>query len=149
MYLGIAIFDEDSNEYDVELIVLVTGCCLLGRALSVSLLTYVLNFIRKDPISTEYQITMWFAGLRGPVAFALSRLAPNHTDLIISTTLIVVLITTVILGGLTGVVLEMLGVKRVPVQPEETPPDGLIPVQDADTENADPQKAPDLKMCDL
>merc|ERR1712113_169177 len=49
---------------------------------------------------------MWIAGLRGPVAFALALIAPLMSSLFVGTTLIVIFLTTVVLGGLTGVVLN-------------------------------------------
>ena len=45
---------------------------------------------------------MWFAGLRGAIAFALSQSMPGpNKDVYASTTLMVVLITTLVCGSLT------------------------------------------------
>jgi len=50
---------------------------------------------------------MWLAGLRGPVAFALAFSTPSQSkELLVSATLIVCFITTVVLGGATGLILE-------------------------------------------
>lgn len=106
VYLGMALFDENSNKYDVQLVSITLFCCLFGRALSVIILTGCLNLCLTRKINFQWQVTMWLAGLRGPVAFALAFVAPNETELIVSATLIIAFITTVVLGGSTGLVLE-------------------------------------------
>ena len=60
-------------------------------------------------------ILIWFSGIiRGAIAFALSlavdsKLAPNRS-LIVSSTLVVVLVTTVVFGGLMTVFASILGI---------------------------------------
>lgn len=110
VYLGMALFAEKSDDYNVEIIFITLFCCLVGRGISVLFLCWLLNFGRKNKISMKYQITMWFAGLRGPVAFALSLMAPNETEVMVCATLIVVFTTTVVLGGATSTVLNCLGI---------------------------------------
>eukprot|EP00968_Pinguiococcus_pyrenoidosus_P017268 scaffold1704_cov246-Pinguiococcus_pyrenoidosus.AAC.8 len=58
------------------------------------------------------QIVIWFAGLRGAIAFALAQNIPGeHTDLYTTTTLAIVLFTTVVCGGLTEPLLGKMGMK--------------------------------------
>merc|ERR1719195_355959 len=111
-----ALFVEESEDYNSALIFMTLACCFVGRALSVGILSWLLNLGRKHPISSVYQITMWFAGLRGPVAFALSLMVPENTsrerEKIVCATLIVVFITTVLLGGATSSILSVLGLAK-------------------------------------
>lgn len=56
---------------------------------------------------------IWFAGLRGAIAFALSQNMPGpHKGVYETTTLGVVFFTTVVCGGLTEKVLTRTGMKR-------------------------------------
>jgi len=57
---------------------------------------------------------MWFSGLRGAIAFAISLnldLSPEVRHIIITTTLILVLFTTIVLGGGTLPVIKLLNKK--------------------------------------
>lgn len=55
---------------------------------------------------------MWFAGLRGAIAFALSTSMPGASkDVYASTTLMVVIFTTIGCGGLTEPLLHRMNVK--------------------------------------
>lgn len=55
---------------------------------------------------------MWFAGLRGAIAFALSTGMPGASkDVYASTTLMVVIFTTIGCGGLTEPLLHRMNVK--------------------------------------
>merc|ERR1719433_2213756 len=69
------------------------------------IISLICNCFRTKKIGCRYGTVMWIAGLRGPVSFALALIAPLMSSLFVGTTLIVVFLTTVVLGGLTGVVL--------------------------------------------
>lgn len=74
-------------------------CCCLHSTLA--------NLKRKRKISGKMQFVMWFAGLRGAIAFALSMNMPNEdgrwdNNALESSTLAIVIFTTVVCGGLTG-----------------------------------------------
>ena len=59
------------------------------------------------------QIVIWFAGLRGAIAFALSQNMPGaNRDLYITTTLSVVIFTTIFCGGLTEPLLTRTQMKK-------------------------------------
>ncbi|KAF0711321.1 Aste57867_5324 [Aphanomyces stellatus] len=60
-------------------------------------------------------LVIWFAGLRGAISFALVKTwshvdsaGVSHRSLIVSTTLIIVVFTTLVIGGLTGPLLEYI-----------------------------------------
>jgi len=97
--------------------------CILGRTLNIFPLAWLLNKQRKRPIPWKVQVVMWFSGLRGAIAFALSlefnsEMDTPGTRVIESTTLLIVLITTILIGGLTRPLLWALGIKSQGEQTE-------------------------------
>jgi NhaP-type Na+/H+ or K+/H+ antiporter len=109
-YLGLALFSFDS-EYDPAFIFFSIVIILLARALHVFPLSLCINFTRPTwrKINFKYQIFMWFAGLRGAIAFvlALDVDVPGSTA-IFTTTLVIVFFTVLVLGGATVPLLEKL-----------------------------------------
>ncbi|BFZ12958.1 hypothetical protein BsWGS_15997 [Bradybaena similaris] len=109
-YLGLAIFSFKVNvkpAFTIWSIVLI----LLGRALNIFPLSFLVNFFREHKITRKNQFIMWFSGLRGAVAFALSlhlEFAEEKHYILVTTTLIMVLFTTVFLGGATMPLLKFL-----------------------------------------
>jgi hypothetical protein len=73
-------------------------------------------------ISIKQLLLIWFSGsIRGAIAFALSlqirpSLSPN-SSLIVSSTLVVVLITTLLFGGLMSIFTKFIGLKEEVVNP--------------------------------
>ncbi|KAF0712815.1 hypothetical protein As57867_004638, partial [Aphanomyces stellatus] len=70
---------------------------------------------KEDRISSTSMLVIWFAGLRGAISFALVKTwshvdsaGVSHRSLIVSTTLIIVVFTTLVIGGLTGPLLEYI-----------------------------------------
>lgn len=90
---------------------------LFSRFANIFPLSRLVNRWRQEKISTKNQLIMWFSGLRGAVAFALSLNFPsiNGSDdtrrAVISTTLAVVLFTVIVLGGGTMPLLRLLRVE--------------------------------------
>jgi solute carrier family 9 (sodium/hydrogen exchanger), member 8 len=65
------------------------------------------------PIPFRMQVVMWFAGLRGAIAFALSLNVPTeHKTSIVTCTMVIVIFTTLVLGGFTEPLLSRMGLKR-------------------------------------
>jgi sodium/hydrogen exchanger 8 len=89
---------------------------LLGRALNIYPLCWFINHFRETRISRKMQFVMWFSGLRGAIAYAVSL----HLDIadadqrrtIITTSLCVVLFTILVLGGSTYPLVKWLKVSR-------------------------------------
>ena len=78
--------------------------CLLGRACNIFPLSILLNYFREHKITKKMQFVMWFSGLRGAIAFALALnldLPEETRHVIVTSTLILVLFTTLVLGGST------------------------------------------------
>jgi len=89
--------------------------CLLGRAANVFPTVFIANLRRNQKIPTNMQVMIWFAGLRGAIAFALALNIPTSLPgqaSIVTTTLFIVFFTTLVLGGLTETVMLRLGLGR-------------------------------------
>jgi hypothetical protein len=109
--------------------------CFISRAVNIFPLSFIANLFRKKAISFKMQIMIWFAGLRGAIAFALSNNMPEaHADLYISTTLSIVLFTTIIVGGLTEPMIGYTGM-RLSVSPPPSPDYSMLVSTPDPTEN--------------
>jgi NhaP-type Na+/H+ or K+/H+ antiporter len=72
-------------------------------------------------IPTKFMHLLWFAGLRGAVAYACAREFPDvygHKDGFIAATMVIVLVTIVLMGGATEPLMECLKI-RMNVDEEE------------------------------
>lgn len=70
--------------------------------------------LRVQPISAANMHVIFFAGLRGAVAFALAYIFPNeegNRQLVLCTTAFVIVITIIVMGGLTEPLIHLVGVK--------------------------------------
>ena len=103
-----------SFHHRVELALIVWSLLLilLSRAVNIFPLSFVLNFFRDHKITRKMQTIMWFSGLRGAIAFALSlflNFGNDKHEVIKTTTLIIVLFSTLILGGCTMPLMKLVG----------------------------------------
>ncbi|RLN49069.1 hypothetical protein BBJ29_007821 [Phytophthora kernoviae] len=105
------------DDIDWSFIGLTLVACLVARFMNIFPLLSLCNCLRSPPnrIPVKYMSVIWFAGLRGSMAFALAKNwsyvglhGASHRRLIESTTLVVILITTIVVGGLTGPFLSSL-----------------------------------------
>lgn len=114
--LGLGVFVL-SKEYSATMILCTLVSCFLGRALHVYPCSWVLNRCSSaHALSFNEQHVLWFAGLRGAVAFMCSLGFPEsetskHRDVVKCTTLTVVAVTVVFLGWPTSSVLRCLKIK--------------------------------------
>ncbi|ETV70428.1 hypothetical protein H257_14097 [Aphanomyces astaci] len=93
----------------------------VGRALNVFPLLSVTNYLRcnQDTLTVPMMVVMWLTGLRGAVAVALvtdwsyvqhqDDVIIDHKQLMVTTTLFLVIGTTWVVGGLTGPLLNVCG----------------------------------------
>jgi len=143
VYLGLvtALSFTDSSDYTwcPALIGVTILLCLIGRACHVFFFfSNVSNLKRRQPITAKMQILMWWAGLRGAIAFALALNMPDDNQPVwITTALAVVLFTTVILGGATDWMVGVLDLKR---------PAPLIDEHDKDEEHAEIEELGDIDL---
>lgn len=101
VYLGLGIF---SFPHQVELSLVLWSLVLVlaGRALNIFPLASLCNKFRSHQITRRMMVIMWFSGLRGAIAYALSlhlEFEEEVRKVLVTTTLIVVLFTTIVLGG--------------------------------------------------
>jgi NhaP-type Na+/H+ or K+/H+ antiporter len=90
--------------------------CLLSRAVQVFPISFLLNLCRPaaTKIPLPMQVCIWFAGLRGAIAFALSLQVPTPgAPYIVSSTLVVVIFTSLVCGALTEPLLRKMGMRAV------------------------------------
>lgn len=113
-YLGLAIFSF-RHVFKPSFVIFSILMCLLGRALNIFPLSFLLNYFREHKITKKMQFIMWFSGLRGAIAFALSlnlQVSGDVRHIIVTSTLILVLFTTLILGGSTLPLMRILNADK-------------------------------------
>ena len=102
IYLGLGIFSFP-HRVELSLVVWALVLILVGRALNIFPLSLLCNKFRSHQITKRMMVIMWFSGLRGAIAYALSlhlEFEDQETrKVLVTTTLIVVLFTTIVLGG--------------------------------------------------
>jgi len=128
-YVGITMgisFDESSEWYvwNSQLVFFTLLLCLMGRAITIFSFSFLANCRRVRKISINMQLMLWFAGMRGAIAFALAFNVDERVEgrsVIVTTTSFIVFFTTIICGGLTNRMLTALDLKvkhRVSREPD-------------------------------
>jgi len=110
IYLGLGIFSFP-HRVELSLVVWSLVLILLGRALNIFPLSMLCNKFRSHQITKKMMVIMWFSGLRGAIAYALSlhlEFDDEIRKVLVTTTLIVVLFTTIVLGGGTMPLMKYL-----------------------------------------
>jgi solute carrier family 9 (sodium/hydrogen exchanger), member 8 len=112
LYMGMGFFTGRFRKWNFLFIVLAIIFCLISRVLNTFPFSFIANCWRQQQISFNMKCAIWFAGLRGAIAFALSQNMPgDNTDLYVSTTLSIVIFTTIVCGGLTEPMLSRMGMR--------------------------------------
>jgi len=109
------VFSGRFSNFDVLFALLALSLCVLGRLLNIFPLSWIANLCRQGEkrINVRMQFVLWFAGLRGAIAFALAINMPgNHREIYATTTLFICIFTTVVCGGLTDRMLTRFGMKQ-------------------------------------
>jgi sodium/hydrogen exchanger 8 len=115
LYMGMGVFTGRFENYDFRFAVLALVFCWLGRMLNIFPLSWLANRCRNrsNKIPIEMQCVLWFAGLRGAIAFALAMNMPGpNKDAYASATLSICIFTTVVCGGLTEGMLTAFDMKQ-------------------------------------
>lgn len=116
-YLGLQVANIRQG---MDLGLMLTGVPLVvaSRALNIYPLAYLVNKGRKLPLPINLQHTLWACGLRGAVAYGLAVNLPNidaESDegipAIESATLGIVLVSTLLFGGITGPMVQHFGLQ--------------------------------------
>lgn len=119
IYLGVTIFTKKDQDFIPTLIVSTLFIIMVARYISVIPLAELINSVsrRIDPSSTpkiprNHQLMIWWAGLRGAIAFALSYELDGPNAAAMQTTILMVcVISIIVLGGSTPIALEYLKIK--------------------------------------
>lgn len=104
VYMGMGVFTGGFQNWDLTFSCVAFVSCFIGRAMNIFPLSFVANLCRRrsNKISAKTQVVLWFAGLRGAIAFALSENMPGpHKEVYATATLTICIITTVFCGGFT------------------------------------------------
>ncbi|KAI4967574.1 hypothetical protein ZWY2020_024628 [Hordeum vulgare] len=117
IYMGFDIAMERQSWSHIGFIFFSIVFILVARAANVFSCAYILNLARPphSQIPREYQLALWYSGLRGAMAFALALqsvhdLPEGHGETIFTATTSIVVLTVLLIGGSTGTMLEALQV---------------------------------------
>ena len=117
LYMGMGVFTDRYISWNFWFAILALVFCLIGRALNIIPLSFVANLCRRNSrknnrITWEMQTVLWFTGLRGAIAYALSENMPGpNKDNYVATTLFICVFTTLVCGGYTERILTAMGMK--------------------------------------
>lgn len=116
IYLGIGIYTTDQETFNFNFTLLIIVAGFIARAAAVFIPLGIFACVKKFKISINFKqmLIIWFSGLiRGAIAFALSLKINEHIavhkSVLVSITLIIVLTTTIILGGLMAAFAKLIG----------------------------------------
>ncbi|KAJ3327623.1 Sodium/hydrogen exchanger 8 [Blyttiomyces sp. JEL0837] len=119
LYLGLGLLSfGGKTTYDPLMIIFAVISILVSRT-HVFIILGFKNILAKNdkPIPFNQQVLIWFSGLRGAVAFALGVTFLEHPvfdedikGMIFGTTVMVVVLTVIVIGGLTPYMLVWLGI---------------------------------------
>ncbi|XP_051280897.1 sodium/hydrogen exchanger 8 [Dicentrarchus labrax] len=114
-FLGLSIFSFPHN-FEISFVIWCIVLVLLGRAVNIFPLSFLLNFFRDHKITPKMMFIMWFSGLRGAIPYALSLhlgLEPiEKRQLIGTTTIIIVLFTILLMGGGTMPLIRLMDIEE-------------------------------------
>eukprot|EP00794_Sanderia_malayensis_P011062 gene11062-12230_t len=121
LYVGLTVFTFQNHQWqDVGFMAWAFLALAVSRLFNIYPLSFILNLKRKRKITWNFQHMLYFAGLRGAVAFALAirNTSSLPRQLMLTTVLVIVLATVIVNGGLTMRALLFLNI-RVGVDAEE------------------------------
>lgn len=141
VYLGLSLFTEERLIFKpVLIIVTALGICV-SRWAAVFPLSNVINWVSRarsrhmtgggvvstsnraltDEIPQQYQMMLFWAGLRGAVGVALAAgLEGEHANSLRATVLVIVVLTVIVFGGTTARMLEILGIRTGVIEETES-----------------------------
>jgi sodium/hydrogen exchanger 8 len=105
---------QSSTGNDWSFIGITIGLCLVSRAFNILPLCSLYNLCASEDkkVPFKHMLVMWWAGLRGAIAFALALHFPSQNiHVVISSCMWVILFTVFILGGTCVSFLELMDVK--------------------------------------
>ncbi|XP_046414742.1 sodium/hydrogen exchanger 7 isoform X2 [Neodiprion fabricii] len=117
-YIGVSMFTFPKHHFDPGFIFAGFFCALLGRAVNVYPLSFLLNLGRNPKIPLNYQHMLFCAGLRGAMSFALAirNTVSDARQAMLTTTSLIVILTVILQGGATT---QFLSWFNIPVGVDE------------------------------
>ncbi|XP_041096053.1 sodium/hydrogen exchanger 8 isoform X2 [Polyodon spathula] len=113
-FLGLSIFSFP-HKFEISFVIWCIVLVLLGRAVNIFPLSFLINIFRDHKITPKMMFIMWFSGLRGAIPYALSlhlSLEPiEKRQLIGTTTIVIVLFTILLLGGSTMPLIRLIDIE--------------------------------------
>nr|AKN21461.1 slc9a-2 [Schmidtea mediterranea] len=113
VYIGVSNFTFRDHNWQPRFICIAIFAIIVGRAVNVYILSAMLNLGRKNKIKFNHQHMLMFAGVRGAMAFALAirNTSSKVRQMFFSTTLVIVMVTVFICGGLTLPMINFLKIR--------------------------------------
>ncbi|KAJ3268459.1 monovalent cation:H+ antiporter, CPA1 (nhx1) [Terramyces sp. JEL0728] len=120
IYLGVAWFTQEKQVFEAAFVFYTLGIILVARFAAITPLAFIINLYAKifDPnnphakVPFNHQIMMWWAGLRGAIAFVLSlEISGSEKEAVQSTILVICVITVVVFGSSTPFALKLFKIK--------------------------------------
>jgi len=116
MFLGISAISDFWIHWNTPFVLWTLLFITLYRFISVYGLTFILNRIRLEPIGKVDQFVMAYGGLRGGIAFSLTKLTSiqlvPQINAMLCSCLVVIFFTSFVQGASIGPIVEWLKVKR-------------------------------------
>lgn len=111
-YVGVSMFTFPKHNFDPIFIVGSFLAIIVGRAINIYPLSFLLNLGRRSKITWNLQHMLFLSGLRGAIAFALAirNTLTDARQMILTATLVIVMVTVVLCGGSTLSLLTWLGI---------------------------------------
>lgn len=130
-YVGVSMFTFPKHKFDPAFISGSFFAIILGRALNVYPLAFLLNLGRRTKIPFNLQHMMFWSGLRGAIAFSLAvgNTLTDSRQIILSTTMLIVVVTVIVCGGSTMSLMTFL---KIPVGSGEAEGAGAGAVEGAE-----------------
>ncbi|WZN66484.1 sodium/hydrogen exchanger [Chloropicon roscoffensis] len=119
IYIGEEMFLANQTWRHISLTGVAFGAVLISRVFNIFPGAWILNLFTKRPekkIPFTYQKMLWFSGLRGGIAFALALetfkdIPEAHAQAILNATLLIIVFTVIVNGGLTVAALKSLKIQ--------------------------------------
>jgi sodium/hydrogen exchanger 8 len=90
LYIGMGVFTDRYTQINITFFLLVTVFCLISRMFNIFPLSWLANLGRAEVIPLKMQVVMWFAGLRGAIAFALVSVNALYVPVLIGASAVTV-----------------------------------------------------------
>ncbi|XP_038271048.1 sodium/hydrogen exchanger 2-like [Dermochelys coriacea] len=113
IFLGVSTIG-DNHEWSWSYICFTVIFCLIWRALGILVLTFFVNRLHVNTITSKDQFIIAYGGLRGAICFSLVFLLPDfpRKKLFIAATTVVILFTVFVQGMTIRPLVDLLDVKR-------------------------------------